>query len=167
MFKGGLADQSETTTKLHTAHHLLLAALQKVVDPSIKQRGSNITAERLRIDVNFARKLTPEEIGKIEELVNKKIIEDLPVINIAMERDKAEKIGAQMEFGQKYPDRVSVYIIGDQSDYFSAEFCGGPHIKHTGALGTFKIIKEESSGAGVRRIYGLLLPAVIVTMDIP
>ncbi|OGG31484.1 hypothetical protein A3A63_01010 [Candidatus Gottesmanbacteria bacterium RIFCSPLOWO2_01_FULL_46_9] len=166
MFKGGLADHSEQTTKLHTAHHLLLAALQKVVDPVIKQRGSNITASRFRIDVNFARKLTPDEIVKIEKLVNKKIAEDLSVVNIPMNRFDAEKIGAQMEFGQKYPDRVSVYFVGlakgvkpekaTPADYFSAEFCGGPHVKHTGALGTFKIIKEESSGAGIRRVYGIL-----------
>ncbi len=166
MFKGGLADHSEQTTKLHTAHHLLLAALQSVVDPAIKQRGSNITAERLRIDVNFARKLTPEEIQKIEELVNNKITGDVEVLNVAMNRFDAEKIGAQMEFGQKYPDKVSVYFIGlakgvkpekaAPADYFSAEFCGGPHVKNTGVLGHFKIIKEESSGAGVRRIYGTL-----------
>lgn len=156
MFKGGLADQSEQTTKLHTAHHLLLAALQKVVDPSIKQRGSNITAERLRIDVNFARKLTTDEIQKVEELVNAKITENLPVSRVEMAREEAEKIGAQMEFGQKYPDRVSVYFVGPSDNFFSAEFCGGPHVKQTGTLGQFKVMKEESSGAGVRRIYASL-----------
>ncbi|KKU43071.1 MAG: Alanine-tRNA ligase, partial [Parcubacteria group bacterium GW2011_GWA2_46_7] len=144
MFKGGLADHSEQTTKLHTAHHLLLAALQKVVDPQIKQRGSNITAERLRIDVNFSRKLTPEEIAKIEALVNEKIQEDLLVTRVEMDRLEAEKIGAQREFGQKYPDRVSVYFVGSQDNFFSAEFCGGPHMTRTGGLGTFKILKEES-----------------------
>lgn len=153
MFKGGLADGSEKTTKLHTAHHLLLAALQKVVDPNIKQRGSNITSERLRIDVNFARKLIPEEIATVEKLVNEKIIEDLPVTRMEMEKAEAEKIGAQQEFGQKYPDRVSVYFVGPKDVFFSAEFCGGPHVTHTGALGRFKIIKEESSGSGIRRIY--------------
>ncbi len=156
MFKGGLADQSEQTTKLHTAHHLLLAALQKVVDPTIKQRGSNITADRLRIDVNFARKLTPEEITQVEQMVNEKILENLSVTRVEMVREDAEKIGAQREFGQKYPDRVSVYFVGDQKTFFSAEFCGGPHVKETGVLGKFKIIKEESSGAGIRRIYGTL-----------
>jgi alanyl-tRNA synthetase len=156
MFKGGLADHSEQTTKLHTAHHLLLAALQKVVDPEIKQRGSNITAERLRIDVNFARKLTPEEIEKIEAMVNEKIQEKIPVTRVEMDRLEAEKIGAQREFGQKYPDRVSVYFVGPQENFFSAEFCGGPHVTNTQALGTFKIIKEESSGSGIRRIYGIL-----------
>jgi alanyl-tRNA synthetase len=156
MFKGGLADHSEQTTKLHTAHHLLLAALQKIVDPEIKQRGSNITAERLRIDVNFARKLTTEEITKIEAMVNEKIQEKIDVTRVEMDREKAEKIGAQREFGQKYPERVSVYFVGPQDHFFSAEFCGGPHVANTGSLGKFKILKEESSGAGIRRIYGVL-----------
>ncbi len=156
MFKGGLADHSEETTKLHTAHHLLLASLQKIVDPAIRQRGSNITAERLRMDFNFARKLSEEEIKKVEELVNQKIKEDLPVVRIEMDRIQAEKIGAQMEFGHKYPDRVSVYFVGPQKDFFSAEFCGGPHVEKTGALGHFKIIKEESAGSGIRRIYAVV-----------
>lgn len=156
MFKGGLADGSEKTTKLHTAHHLLLAALQKVVDPTIKQRGSNITAERLRIDVNFARKLETEELAHVETLINQQITDDLPVVRAEMARTEAEKIGAQQEFGQKYPDRVSVYFVGPKENFFSAEFCGGPHVTHTGVLGTFKILKEESSGSGIRRIYGAL-----------
>lgn len=166
MFKGGLADHSEQTTRLHTAHHLLLSALQKTVDSTIKQRGSNITAERLRIDVNFARKLTPDEIASIETLVNEKIQGKLSVQNIAMNKKDAENIGAQMEFGQKYPEKVSVYFIGlkdgitpeqaTSSDYFSAEFCGGPHVKNTGELGVFTISKEESSGSGIRRIYATL-----------
>lgn len=166
MFKGGLADHSEQTTKLHTAHHLFLAAVQKLVDPSIRQRGSNITAERLRVDFNFSRKLTDEELRKIETLVNEKIQENLPVDRIEMPREIAEKIGAQMEFGHKYPDIVSVYIVGltngvapknaKHADYFSAEFCGGPHIGFTGDLGHFTIIKEESAGAGIRRVYAKL-----------
>ncbi len=154
MFKGGLADHSEKTTKLHTAHHLLLAALQKIVDPNIKQRGSNITAERLRMDFNYAKKLTPEELANVEKLVNEKISEDLPVIRKEMQREEAEKIGAQMEFGHKYPDRVSVYFVGSEKNFFSAEFCGGPHVTRTGLLGHFKILKEESAGSGIRRIYG-------------
>lgn len=153
MFKGGLADGSVRTTKLHTAHHLLLASLQKLIDPSIKQRGSNITKERLRIDVSLQRKLSPKDIMTIEELVNKKISEHLEVLNVAMDKKEAENIGAQMEFGQKYPNRVSVYFIGDPKNYFSAEFCGGPHVKNTGEIGVFKIMKEESSGSGIRRIY--------------
>ncbi len=169
IFKGGLADHSEQTTALHTAHHLLLAALQKVVDPAIKQRGSNITAERLRIDISYVRKLTPEELQKVEELVNNTIKEDVSVTRVELPRSAAESVGAQMEFGQKYPDVVSVYFIGlkkgvkpetaRHSDYFSAEFCGGPHIEHTGVLGTFKIMKEESAGAGIRRLYGVFQPS--------
>jgi len=166
MFKGGLADQGEQTTKLHTAHHLFLAAVQRLVDPTIKQRGSNITGERLRIDFNFSRKLTNEELRAIEILVNEKIKENLPVSRIEMQRDAAQHIGAQMEFGHKYPDTVSVFIIGlteniqpqkaKSVDYFSAEFCGGPHVRFTGALGHFTIIKEESAGAGIRRVYANL-----------
>ena len=152
MFKGGLADKSEETIRLHTAHHLLLAALQKIVDPNIKQRGSNITAERLRMDFSFARKVTPEELTKVEELVNQKIAEDLPVMRKEMKREEAEKVGAQMEFGHKYPDIVSVYFVGSPSDFFSAEFCGGPHVAHTGVIGHFKIKKEESAASGIRRI---------------
>ncbi len=157
MFKGGLADQSTQTTKLHTAHHLLLASLQKIVDPAIKQRGSNITFERLRIDFNFARKLTPEEISSVENLINEKIKENLPVNRKEMLLSEAEKIGAQMEFEQKYPDKVSVYFVGDPKEYFSAEFCGGPHVEKTGKIGGIHIYKEESAGAGIRRIYAKLV----------
>lgn len=166
MFKGGLADHSEATTRLHTAHHLLLASLQQVVDPSIKQRGSNITAERLRIDVSFSRKFTSEELAEVESLVNEKISENVPVTRAEMPRESAETIGAQMEFGAKYPDRVSVYFVGlkagvdpahaARADYFSAEFCGGPHVGFTGVLGHFTIAKEEASSAGVRRLYAKL-----------
>jgi len=166
MFKGGLADHSEATTKLHTAHHILLASLQKIVDPSIKQRGSNITAERLRIDVSFARKFTSEELKNVEDLVNKLISENCAITRVEMHKDIAEKLGAQMEFGAKYPDKVSVYFVNlakgtdainaKPEDYFSAEFCGGPHVSFTGTLGHFTIQKEEASSAGVRRIYAKL-----------
>ena len=166
MFKGGLADSSSETVALHTAHHLLLASLQKLIDPSIRQRGSNITAERLRMDVNFGRKITPVEIQKVEALVNEKIKENLTVTRVEMLREEAEKVGAQMEFGHKYPDRVSVYFIGltggikpqeaKPADYFSAEFCGGPHVSFTGEVGNFTIVKEESAGAGIRRLYASL-----------
>lgn len=166
MFKGGLADQSEATTKLHTAHHLLLAALQKTVDPHIRQRGSNITADRLRMDVSFARKITPEELKTIEKLVNEQITKNLAVIRVEMPKSDAEKVGAQMEFGHKYPDKVSVYFVGlakgvapqkaTNADYFSAEFCGGPHVGFTGTLGHLTIQKEESAGAGIRRLYATL-----------
>ena len=171
MFKGGLADQSTETTRLHTAHHLLLAALQKNVDSNIKQRGSNITAERLRIDFNCNRALTDDEKKKVEVLINQKIEEKLPVIRVEMKREDAEKLGAQMEFGAKYPETVSIYFVGLNGeikpehatpyDYFSAEFCGGPHVTNTSEIGTggkkFKIIKEESVGSGVRRIKGILV----------
>jgi alanyl-tRNA synthetase len=159
-FKGGLADHSEETTRLHTAHHLLLAALQKVVDPSIRQRGSNITAERLRIDFNLDRKVTPEELAEVEKLVNEKITESLPVERKEMSKAEAETLGAQMEFGQKYGDVVNVYFVGNEPDFFSIEFCGGPHVSNTSELGEngrrFKILKEEASSAGVRRIKATL-----------
>lgn len=170
-FKGGLADSSAETTKLHTAHHMLLAALQKIVDPNIKQRGSNITAERLRIDFNLDRKLTEEEVTKIEELVNEKIDAGLEMRRVEMPKSEAETIGAQMEFGANYPETVSVYVMGptsvlDNKDWksdeiFSKEFCGGPHVINTSELGEngkrFKIVKEESSGSGIRRIKASLV----------
>lgn len=160
MFKGGLANHNEQTIKLHTAHHLLLAALQEVLGPEVKQRGSNITDERLRIDFSFDRKMTDEEKFRVENIVNDAIKRDLKVVRREMSKDEAEKIGAQMEFGAKYGDTVSVYFIEDPSNTsgraFSAEFCGGPHVEHTGVLGEFKIQKEEASSAGVRRIKAVL-----------
>lgn len=155
-FKGGLANHDPKTIKLHTAHHLLLAALQQVVSPEIKQRGSNITEERLRMDFSFDRKVTPEELKKVEDLVNEKIQAKLDVIRREMSFADAEKTGAQMEFGAKYPETVSVYFIEDQTGAFSKEFCGGPHVGNTGELGHFKIQKEEASSAGVRRIKAVL-----------
>ena len=147
-FKSGLADHSEKTIRLHTATHLLNQALRSVLGPEVKQRGSNITPERLRFDFNFPRKLTDEEIKKVENLVNKKISEALNVKREEMPLKKALSSGAQAEFGMKYPDIVSVYSIGD----FSKEICTGPHVKNTKEIGKFKIIKEESSAAGIRRI---------------
>ncbi len=147
-FKGGLADISNETIRLHTATHLLNEALRKVIDMKIKQKGSNITPERLRFDFSFDRKLTPEEVKKVEDEVNSVIHKHLPVICKEMTKEQAVKIGAEMEFGQKYPDKVTIYLIGD----YSKEFCGGPHIKNTKELGKFKIIKEEACSAGVRRI---------------
>lgn len=156
-FKGGLANHNEETVKLHTAHHLLLAALQQVVSPEIKQKGSNITEERLRMDFSFDRKVTPEELKKAEDLVNEKIQAKHAVIRREMPFAEAEKIGAQMEFGAKYPEIVSVYFIEDEAgSAFSKEFCGGPHVTNTGDLGNFKIQKEEASSAGVRRIKAVL-----------
>lgn len=156
MFKGGLANHEEKTVRLHTAHHLLLAALQQVLGPEVKQRGSNITEERLRIDFSFDRKMTDEEKARVEKIVNDAIAEDLPVTQKEMSKTDAEKLGAQMEFGAKYGDVVSVYSIGNDDKPFSLEFCGGPHITHTGELGHFKIQKEEASSAGVRRIKAVL-----------
>ncbi|MEK6939934.1 MAG: alanine--tRNA ligase [Nanoarchaeota archaeon] len=147
-FKGGLADLSQETVRLHTATHLLNEALRKVIDPKIKQRGSNITPERLRFDFSFDRKLTAEEIKKVEDEVNRVIKKQLPVVCKEMTKDQAVKICAEMEFGQKYPDKVTVYFVGD----YSKEFCGGPHVKNTKEVGKFKIVKEEACSAGVRRI---------------
>ena len=160
-FKGGLADHAEKTIKLHTAHHLLLKALQIVLGPEVKQRGSNITQERLRIDFNWGDKTTEEQKKEVERIVNEKISEDLPVIHSEMDKEEAEKLGAQHEFGAKYPDRVSVYSVGPKgatvadpqfNKAFSIEFCGGPHVASTGEIGKLHIIKEEAVSAGIRRI---------------
>jgi alanyl-tRNA synthetase len=157
MFKGGLADQSEETVKLHTAHHLLLAALQKVLGKEVKQQGSNITSERLRIDFSFERKLTDEEKSQVETQVNEWIKAGFEVVRKEMKREEAEKMGAEMEFGTKYPDMVSVYIIqGKNGEILSKEFCGGPHVKNTGELGKFRIKKEGAVAAGVRRVKAML-----------
>jgi len=167
-FKGGLADASEATTRLHTAHHLLLKALQTVLGPHVKQRGSNITQERLRIDFSHGEKMTLEQKAEVERIVNEKIKEDIPMIRSEMAKEDAEKLGAEHEFGAKYPDRVSVYSLGPKeateanpmhAQAFSIEFCGGPHVTHTGELaqsGVFKIQKEEAVSAGVRRIRAVL-----------
>jgi alanyl-tRNA synthetase len=164
-FKGGLGDTSEATVKLHTAHHLLLKALQTVLGEHVHQRGSNITPERLRIDFMNPEKVTPEKLAEAERIVNETIAEDLPVIRSEMPREQAEKLNAEHEFGAKYPDVVSVYSIGPKgatkedpklADAYSIEFCGGPHVEHTGVLGKFKIQKEEAVSAGVRRIKAVL-----------
>jgi alanyl-tRNA synthetase len=165
VFKGGLADHSEKTTRLHTAHHLLLKALQIVLGPQVKQRGSNITSERLRMDFVHDAKMTDEQKAEVERIVNEKITEDLPVVRSELPREEAEKIGAEHEFGQKYPDRVSVYSVGPKGatvedpqfeKAFSIEFCGGPHVTRTGEIGHFRIAKEEASSAGIRRIRGVI-----------
>ncbi len=160
MFKGGLANHDPRTIKLHTAHHLLLAALKHVIGSSVKQRGSNINEERLRMDFLFDRKLTEDEKKKVEEWVNDRIKEKLPVIRRELPRHLAETIGAEMEFGAKYPETVSVYFIGPGDTPYSGvsvEFCGGPHVINTGELGQFKIQKEEAVAQGIRRIRGVLL----------
>lgn len=156
-FKGGLADDNEMTRKYHTATHLLHQALREVLGKEVQQKGSNITAERLRFDFTYPEKMTDEQKAQVEELVNKKIKEDLPVQNVTMNKDEALKTGALHFFGDKYGDTVSVYYIGDSIDSaFSKEFCGGPHVDHTGNLGKFKIKKEESVSAGTRRIKAIL-----------
>ena len=175
-FKGGLADHSEATTRLHTAHHLLLKALQIVLGDHVKQRGSNITSERLRIDFSHTAKMTPEQIADVEKIVNEEIQAALPVVRSTLPKDEAEKLGAEHEFGAKYPDMVSVYSVGpvgatesnpqfDQA--YSIEFCGGPHVSNTSELSIsdnpstplgakFKILKEEAVAAGIRRIKAVI-----------
>ena len=158
MFKGGLANHSEKTIKLHTAHHLLLAGLQAIVNKNIKQRGSNITEERLRMDFLCDHKLTDEEKQKVEDWVNDKIKRSLNVVRREMPLAEAEKLGAEMEFGAKYPDVVSLYFIEDENgNAISKEFCGGPHVKNTAELRVFKIQKEEAVAQGIRRIKAVLL----------
>ncbi len=153
-FKGGLADTTEETAALHTATHLLQAALRKVLnDESVSQKGSNITAERLRFDFSFPRKVTPEELKQVEALVNEAIAADIPVCCEEMTVEEARDAGAIGLFESKYGAKVKVYTVGD----VSKEICGGPHATHTGELGRFQIKKEEASSAGVRRIKAVLI----------
>ena len=151
-FACGLADHKEETTRLHTATHLLHAALKKVLGEEVNQRGSNITEERLRFDFNFDRPMTKEEIGEVEDLVNEKIRENIPVVmkEMTLEEAKAEHFTGLFE--SKYGERVKTYSVGD----FSREICGGPHAATTGELGKFRIVKEQSCAAGVRRIKAVL-----------
>jgi alanyl-tRNA synthetase len=151
-FSGGLVDQSEATTKGHTATHLLHQALRTVLGEHVHQTGSNITPERIRFDFSHGEKLTDEQIKKVGDIVNEKIKEDLPVKKEIMGLEEAKVSGAIGLFEEKYGDKVSVYSIGD----FSREVCGGPHVEHTGQLGKFKIIKEEALGSGQRRIRAVL-----------
>lgn len=151
-FKGGLADHSEKVKRLHTATHLMHRALRHVLGDHVEQRGSNITADRLRFDFNHPEKLGSEQIKKVEDIVNEQIERDLPVSMEVLPLDEALENGALAFFGDRYEDQVKVYTIGD----FSKEVCGGPHVEHTGELGRFKIVKEQSSSAGVRRIRAVL-----------
>ena len=151
-FKGGLAEQNEKTISYHTATHLLHKALQIVLGEHAKQKGSNITTERLRFDFSHPEKMTKEQLQQVEDIVNEQIKRDLPVTCEEMTLEEAKKSGAMGLFENKYGDKVKVYTIGD----FSKEICGGPHVSHTGELGHFKIQKEESSSAGVRRIKAVL-----------
>lgn len=164
-FKGGLADTGEMSVKYHTATHLLHAALRKILGEHVAQKGSNITAERLRFDFSHPDKMTDGQKKQVEDLVNAAIQKDYPVSFAEMSVDEAKALGAIGLFGDKYGDRVKVYSVGDptqkpvadaSSPTFSKEICGGPHVEHTGVLGHFKIAKEEASSAGVRRIKAIL-----------
>lgn len=149
MFKGGLADHSEITTKYHTATHLLQASLRRILGNHVQQKGSNITSERLRFDFSHSFKMTPEQITLVEDLINQKITDNIPVTRLEMPKSEALAQGAMAFFPEKYPEVTSVYKIAD----FSLELCGGPHVGSTGEIGRIKITKEESAGAGIRRIY--------------
>ncbi len=149
MFKGGLADKSQEVTKLHTATHLIHAALRKVLGESVSQKGSNITAERLRFDFSHPQKLTEAEIKKVEKLVNEVVEKNLPVSFEEKNLDEVLAEGALAFFGERYAGKVKVYTIGD----FSKEVCGGPHITRTSEIGRVRIVKQEKLGTGVVRIY--------------
>lgn len=151
-FKGGLADHSDQVRRLHTATHLLHRALIMVLGDHVQQKGSNITADRLRFDFSHPEKMTPEQIKQVEDIVNKQIERDLPVTMETMSLDEAREAGAMALFGDRYDEQVKVYTIGD----FTKEVCGGPHADHTGELGRFKITKEQSSSSGVRRIRAVI-----------
>ncbi len=156
--KGGIAEQSEIATKYHTATHLLQQALVDVLGEQVAQKGSNINSERMRFDFTFERAMTKEEIQKVQDIVNEKIKEDLPVTMEVMTLDEAKKEGARALFVNKYGEQVKVYTIGRDSkkDWYSKEVCGGPHVQHTAQIGDFKIVKEQSSSAGVRRIKAVI-----------
>lgn len=156
-FKGGLADHSDMVVKYHTATHLLHQALHDVLGNHVSQKGSNITAERLRFDFVHTGKMTDEEKKKVEDIVNQKIKENLPVQKIVLPKEEALKTGAYHSFNEKYSDQVSIYFIGPDIEHaYSKEFCGGPHVTDTRILGTFKIAKEEAVAAGIRRIKAIL-----------
>ncbi|PCI30108.1 alanine--tRNA ligase [Candidatus Wolfebacteria bacterium] len=157
-FKGGLAGTGEMETKYHSATHLLHQALRDVLGDHVQQKGSNITSERLRFDFIHPDKMTDEEKKKVEDIVNAKIAEGLPMQSVTLSREEAEKTGALHFFADKYGDEVNVYYIGnDMESAYSKEFCGGPHVTNIGDLGTFKIKKEESTAAGIRRVKAVLV----------
>ncbi|OQA35590.1 MAG: Alanine--tRNA ligase [Parcubacteria group bacterium ADurb.Bin326] len=158
-FKGGLADNSEVTTRMHTATHLMIAALRKVLGEHVYQKGANITAERIRFDFSHPEKMTPEQIKQVEDLVNEQIEKAHPVSCEELTLEEAKERGAMGVFESKYGEKVKVYTVGGDSqvkDAFSKEICGGPHVQNTLELGHFKILKEESSSSGVRRIKAIL-----------
>ncbi|MDR1374832.1 MAG: alanine--tRNA ligase, partial [Treponema sp.] len=157
VFKGGLQDHGETTTRYHTATHLLHRALKMVLGDHVAQKGSNITSERMRFDFSHTVPVTAEEIKQVEAIVNEQIRRDLPVTMEVMSLDAARAAGAVALFGEKYESQVKVYTVGNSpADFFSKEVCGGPHVERTGTLGHFIIQKEQSSSAGVRRIRAVL-----------
>ncbi len=155
-FKGGLGGHSDIEVKYHTVTHLLNAALREVLGEEVSQKGSNINSERMRFDFSYPEKLTDEQKTEVENLVNDKIKESLKVFVEEMDLDKAYESGATGVFGESYPDKVKVYTIGNEKEFFSKEICGGPHVENTKDLGEFKIKKEESISAGVRRIKAVL-----------
>jgi alanyl-tRNA synthetase len=157
IFKGGLQDHGEATTKYHTATHLLHQALRLVLGEHIAQKGSNITAERMRFDFTHPQPMTKEEIQKVEAIVNEHIQKDFPVYMEVLSLDEVKASGAIALFGEKYEAQVKVYTIGTEELFFSKEVCGGPHVERTGVLGKFNIQKEQSSSAGVRRIRAVLI----------
>ncbi|MBI4085168.1 MAG: alanine--tRNA ligase [Candidatus Liptonbacteria bacterium] len=157
--KAANEEELKKVTRLHTATHMLQQALRDVLGPEVKQMGSDITVERTRFDFAFPRKLTAEEIKAVENRVNEKVKEDLPMQKSVLPKSEAEKTGALFFFKEKYPDPVNVYFIGKNlENAWSKEFCGGPHVAHTGEIGIFKIVKEEAVGSGVRRIRGIVEP---------
>jgi alanyl-tRNA synthetase len=156
VFKGGLVDQGEAAVRYHTATHLLHRALKMVLGDHVAQKGSNITAERMRFDFSHNSPMTGEELRRVEDIVNEQIGKDLPVTMAVMSLEEAKAQGAVALFGEKYESQVKVYTIGPPEAYFSREVCGGPHVEHTGLLGKFRIQKEQSSSAGVRRIRAVL-----------
>jgi alanyl-tRNA synthetase len=156
VFKGGLQDNSEIVTKYHTATHLLHKALKIVLGDHVAQKGSNITAERMRFDFSHGEPMKSDEIQKVEDMVNEQIKKGLPVKMEIMDLESAKALGAAALFGEKYESQVKVYSIGHGEDAFSMEVCGGPHVENTGAMGKFVIQKEQSSSAGVRRIRAVL-----------
>ena len=150
-FAGGLADHAKQTVKYHTAHHLLLKALQMVLGKEVHQRGSNITSERLRIDFSYGQKMTPEQIKEVEKIVNEKIAEALPVVRTDMRLKDAEALEAEHEFGATYPDTVSVYSVGPLNDAFSIEFCGGPHVSNPRELASIRNPDDSDQRVGCWR----------------
>lgn len=156
MFKGGLSDTSEMSTKYHTTTHILLEALRQVLGDQVMQKGANINPERLRFDYNSDKKLTPEQVKHVEDIVNEQIERNLPVTFKILPKEEALKIVKGAAFTEKYGDEVKIYYIGEEESPFSIEICGGPHVENTNVLGKFKITKQENVGAGIKRVKGVL-----------